>query len=311
MAVDPRHQVDLRRMRTVVEVERARGITSAAETLGLTQSAVSRTVAELEAALGQRLFERLPRGIEPTEAGRLFIARAKRVLADVDDLIADVGNSGNAVTGRLRIGVNAACSHITPTIAAFVAAHPLVALETVHDSDQTLAPKLMQGDLDLVLGSSRYLKRWHDVTMNQLAPLHFACMVRRDHPVLSLDEVREEDLLQYPIIMPEIVEPAYTDIALRYAHHGLPPMRPHYVTNNPELMASLLRASDAFLPVLHSRPDFGGLGRAFALLRNVVQIPDHSVCLARASHRPRLPIIEAFERVMLEALSEQRDTFAA
>lgn len=55
--------LDLKRVRTVVEVARTGSITTAAQTLGLTQSAISRSVAELEVALGQRLFDRLPRGI--------------------------------------------------------------------------------------------------------------------------------------------------------------------------------------------------------------------------------------------------------
>ena len=80
MARESNGLVDLRHLRTVVEVARAASITTAAQTLGLTQSAVSRTVAEMETALGARLFDRLPRGIKLTEgAGRVHLGCAQRL----------------------------------------------------------------------------------------------------------------------------------------------------------------------------------------------------------------------------------------
>jgi DNA-binding transcriptional LysR family regulator len=103
MALDPTGAVDIKRMRMIVEVARAEAITTAAASLGLTQSAVSRGVAEVEDALGARIFERLPRGIRLTEGGRRFVARARRVLADVDDLVTELRDDRGRVSGRLRI----------------------------------------------------------------------------------------------------------------------------------------------------------------------------------------------------------------
>ena len=111
-------------MRTVVEVARTESITAAAHTLGLTQSAVSRTVAELETALGQRLFERSSRGTQITDAGRRLVARAKRLLADVDDLIDDISTASQHVTGRLRLGLGITGHHLCNAIAAFAGRHP-------------------------------------------------------------------------------------------------------------------------------------------------------------------------------------------
>jgi len=294
--------IDLRRMRTVVEVARAQAITTAAQTLGLTQSAVSRTVAEVEGALGQRLFDRLPRGIELTEAGRLFVARAKRVLADVDDLVSEISAGPNRVSGRLRLGVAATGTHAMGALLAFARRHPEVAIETVHASDQSLCPRLLHGEIDLVIGSSSYLGRWRDLELVTLTPLYFACMVRRDHPLTALPRPSERDVLAYPLILPESVEPTYSDIAQRYARHALPRLRPHYITNNIELIRALLNATDAFLPMMHPDPGFGCLGEEFALLRDAVQMPPHHLSYARAPHRPRTQVIELFEHVLVEVL---------
>ncbi|MGE0484515.1 MAG: LysR substrate-binding domain-containing protein [Gammaproteobacteria bacterium] len=302
MTNDPAHVVDLRRMRTVVEVARAEAITTAAQTLGLTQSAVSRTVAEVEDALGQRLFDRLPRGIQLTDAGRLFVARARTVLAGVDDMVAEVSTVPNRVTGRLRVGVAAAGSWTALAFVDFAREYPDVALETTHASDQTLVPRLLHGEIDLVVGSSSYLQRWRELEVTPLAPLYFAVMVRPGHPLSLIDEPTEAEVLAYPLMLPESIEAAFSDIALRYLHNGLPSPKPRYVTSNPELIGRLIKATDAFFPIMHPDPDFAGLGRHFLLLRNCIRMPLHHVCHARAAQRPKTRVIEIAEQLLARHL---------
>lgn len=303
MARESHGLVDLRHLRTVVEVARAASITTAAQTLGLTQSAVSRTVAEMEAALGARLFDRLPRGIKLTEAGVRLVDGAKRVLGDVDDILADVTRASHPLSGRLRLGVTTTGWYANPAIVAFARAHPDVALETVHASDQALCPRLLQGEVDFVLGSSRYLKRWRELEVVELAPLNFACMLRKGHPLARRKRVREPEVLAYPIIMPANLELAHADIAQRYAQHDLPALKPLYVTSHFELAKQLLNVTDAFFPIMHPAADFGGLGRDFLLIENTVQLPQHSLAAARAAHRPRTRVAELFEACLQETLS--------
>ena len=112
----------------------------------------------------------------------------------------------------------------------------------------------------------------------------------------------EADLLACPLVMPEIVEPAFTDIALRYAHHALPGPRPQYVSNNLEFMLSVVRASDAFLPVMHIDPGFGEQLPGVVMLRDMVTIPRHHICFARVAVRPRSTLVETFERAFVDAL---------
>lgn len=295
-------QVDLKRLRTVLEVARTESITTAAQTLGLTQSAVSRMVAELEVSLGQRLFDRLPRGTQPTEAGRRLVAGATRVLADIDDLVSEVANAPNRVVGRLRLGLAPSGYYATRTLISFVRQYPDVALETAHASEQTLCPRLLNGELDLVLGSSGYLTRWRDIDVSRLATLRFACMLRKDHPLSRIAKPTEADVLGYPLILPESVEPAHSDLALRYAHHALPALKPQYITNNLELIGYLVRSTDAFFPAFHPNDTFGGLDADFLMLRDVVQIPPHDLSFARVAHRPGSRVVEAFEKTLIDEL---------
>ncbi|MGB1883492.1 MAG: LysR family transcriptional regulator [Gammaproteobacteria bacterium] len=307
MNQDPASQIDLRRMRTVVEVARAEAITTAAQTLGLTQSAVSRTVAEVEDALGHRLFDRLPRGIQLTERGERFVDRAKRVLAEVDDLIAEMSERPTSVTGRLRVGLAATGYYAAAALISLARQHPDVAFETAHDSAQSLCPRVLHGELDIVIGSSSYLKRWRELEVTPLRPMHFACLVRKNHPILKNDQPQEIDLLGYPLILPESIELNYSDIAQRYVHHGLPRLRPHYVTDNFELAAKLLTETEAFMPFMHPDKTLGGIDAHFVPLRDVVDMPRHYLSYARARHRPRTQVVELFEKVLVDEFPDDAE----
>jgi|GEM_PF-228349 len=300
MGLDPTGAIDLKRLRMVVEVARAEAITTAAASLGLTQSAVSRGVAEVEDALGARLFERLPRGIRLTEGGRRFVTRARRLLADVDDLVTELREEDRRVTGRLRVGVTVSGTHATWVLATFGAAHPGVAIETATGTPQALCPRVARGDLDVVLGSSSYLRGWRDLDVTVLAPLHFACMLRKDHPLASVERPREIDVLRYPAVMNEIVDPTYSDLAQRYAHHRLPRFQAQYVTDDFALVRRFVSRTDAFFALMSLDPDFWGLGEHFLLLRDAVTLPPHHVSFACAKGRPRAPVVEALARMLVE-----------
>ncbi len=92
--------MELRHLRVLVAIVDAGTFTDAAIELGVSQAAVSRTLAALERALGVRLLRRTSRQVAPTATGLRVLARARRLLAEADDLVQDA-TSGHT---RLRIG---------------------------------------------------------------------------------------------------------------------------------------------------------------------------------------------------------------
>ncbi|MCX5329820.1 MULTISPECIES: LysR family transcriptional regulator [unclassified Streptomyces] len=92
--------VDLRQLRCLVAIVDEGTFTDAALALGVSQAAVSRTLASFERALGVRLLRRTSREVTPTPTGLRVLAHARRVLAEVDDLVRDA-TSGHA---HLRMG---------------------------------------------------------------------------------------------------------------------------------------------------------------------------------------------------------------
>jgi LysR family pca operon transcriptional activator len=250
-----------------------------------------------------RLFERLPRGLQPTPAGLQFADHARRLLAEVDLLVEGARRTSSQIAGRLRVGVISAGANAAWAIARFARLHPEVAIETISGSPQSLCPRLVHAELDLIIGTSSYLRRWRDLEVTNLAPLYFACMVRKGHPLVARTPT-ELEVLAYPVILPETIEPTYSDLAQRFIHLGLPPFRPRYVADDFALAQRIVRGTDAFYPLMHTSEDFGGLDVEFDLVRDAIVLPQHQLSVARAVHRPWGPLAEGFVRLLRERYGE-------
>jgi DNA-binding transcriptional LysR family regulator len=103
----------------------------AAESLGLTQSGVSRAVARLEARVGVRLLDRTPRAVSLTDEGRRFHAQVAPLLAGLEEAASDAAQSAHAVRGRLKVNVDPWFARLVlaPRLSGFLAAHPQLSLE--------------------------------------------------------------------------------------------------------------------------------------------------------------------------------------
>ena len=127
--------VELRHVRCLVAIVDYGGFTGAAAELGVSQPAVSRGLAALERELGVRLLRRTSREVVPTAAGERVLARARRLLTDVEDLIRDARGG----IGRLRIGHAWAAmgEHTVEFQRRWAARHPDVELHLVRINSPT------------------------------------------------------------------------------------------------------------------------------------------------------------------------------
>jgi DNA-binding transcriptional LysR family regulator len=143
-------ELTLSGLRVLVAVADHGSFSSAADALGYTQSAVSRQVASLESAVGQRVFERGRSGVRLTAAGARLLPRAVRLLADLDAALADA-----AVTpaGRVRVGAFpvAAATLVPHALAAVATEHPALVVSLREAGSASLARAVRAGTLDLVV----------------------------------------------------------------------------------------------------------------------------------------------------------------
>ncbi|MDV3130019.1 LysR family transcriptional regulator [Mycobacterium sp. 21AC1] len=127
--------LELRHLRCLVAISDHGGFTGAAAALGVSQPAVSRGLAALERELGVRLLRRTSREVVPTAAGERVLARARRLLAEADDLVRDARGG----IGRLRIGHAWAAmgAHTVEFQRRWAAGHPDIDLHLVRTNSPT------------------------------------------------------------------------------------------------------------------------------------------------------------------------------
>jgi DNA-binding transcriptional LysR family regulator len=139
--------VELRQLRCLVAIIDEGSFTDAAIALGVSQAAVSRTLASLEGALGTRLLRRTSREVTPTAAGLRVAAQARRVLGEVADLVRE------AASGHTRVRIGYAWSALGGHTAAFqrrwARAHPETDLQLVRVNSATAG--LAEGACDLAV----------------------------------------------------------------------------------------------------------------------------------------------------------------
>lgn len=144
-------------LRVFLEVARHGSFTVAARTLGWTQSAVSRQISSLEAALGGApLFDRLPRGVRLTEAGRILVPYAESVAEALHGAGRELAALREAAGGQLRFGAfaTADAALVPQALAAFRARHPRVRVSREEGFTPVLLDRLNAGHLDLAVVST-------------------------------------------------------------------------------------------------------------------------------------------------------------
>jgi DNA-binding transcriptional LysR family regulator len=149
----------LEAMSLVLAVAEAGSLSAAARAQKVPLATVSRKVSELEAHLQTKLLNRSSRALVPTDAGRSYIAAAKRILADVTE--AERAASGEYTTPRGGLSVSAPIAlgryYLQPVLAEFLATYPEVDVQlslqdrTVNLLEEHIAVDLMEGHIDIAL----------------------------------------------------------------------------------------------------------------------------------------------------------------
>jgi DNA-binding transcriptional LysR family regulator len=188
-------RMDLRRLRYLVTVAEEGHITRAAERLGIQQPPLTRQIRSLEDELGERLFERLPRGVKPTEAGRAVVEEA-RALLDRAERLADVAHrAARGERGRLAVGYTSSGAFhpfVAQQIRAFRAAAPGVQLELAEDG----TPELVRGLEDERLDAA-FVRSGGPLEGLRVEPLLSEPMVAAlpsDHPLAGSRDIALKDL---------------------------------------------------------------------------------------------------------------------
>ena len=186
-------------MQIFVGIVEAGSITAAAERLGMAKSAVSRSLAELEAHLGVALIQRTTRRLNLTDSGRAYYERCLGILADVAEAESAVSQSHGALKGHLKVALPLSFGllHLAPLIQAFMTEHPDIRFELDFNDRQI---DLMQEGFDLAVRIATLADS--SLIARRLAPIRHvvaaspAYLARRGTP-RSAAELARHDCLAY------------------------------------------------------------------------------------------------------------------
>jgi DNA-binding transcriptional LysR family regulator len=191
--------LNLGRLQVLCEVLTRGSFSAAAEALSYSQSAVSQSIARLEAETGATLVVRDRRGVRPTAAGATLVSHAETIFAQVDAAEAEVAAVLGIRTGRLRVASfpSAGATLMPLAVARFRHAHPDVALTLAEGEPEEIGPRLRAGELDLALlfefpgVRERPAAGLRSVTLLE-DPMHVALPV--EHPLASKPALTLVDL---------------------------------------------------------------------------------------------------------------------
>ncbi|MBY8880901.1 LysR family transcriptional regulator [Actinacidiphila acidipaludis] len=195
-------------LRVVQRVAAEGSFTRAAETLGYTQSAVSRQVAAMEAAAGAPIFDRNRRGVALTPAGQVLVRRATEVLADLAATELELAGLRDRLAGRLTAGAypTAAMALVPRAMARLTAGHPGLAVVLQEASTPALLTRLRAGRLDVaVIGVGQGLPDYDLSGLRQTTVLQGDLLVAMPgtHRFAGRARVTVADLAQEPWIAGE------------------------------------------------------------------------------------------------------------
>ncbi|MGN6705626.1 MAG: LysR family transcriptional regulator [Rhodanobacter sp.] len=184
-------------MASFVAVVEAGSFVGAAETLGLSKAAVSRHVGELEQRLGTRLLHRTTRRLSLTDDGQLFYARAKEMLAAVDEAESEISSRSGEPSGRLRI--NAPLSfgvlQLAPLWPRFAQLYPKVSLD-IDLSDRVV--DLVEEGYDLAVRITNLPNS--QLVSRQLATTRMICCASPSYLAQHGTPAHPDDLAQQEVI---------------------------------------------------------------------------------------------------------------
>jgi LysR family transcriptional regulator of gallate degradation len=235
-----------RRLLSFVMLAESGHLPTVAKALGISQSAVSGAIGELEAGLGVVLFEYTPNGMHKTAAGECLALRAKRALAELRHIEADLAalkgiTEGRVVVGALPLGRTA----ILPrAMAAVLRLHPQLRFATIEGPFDTLAYALRAGDIDFVLGALRPASYAADLVGEALLTDCMSVIARANHPLAARTGLSACDLMQSQWILSNPGTPARMLFDLSFCAAQLAPPREAVETSDLAVLRGLLLHSD-------------------------------------------------------------------
>lgn len=256
-----------RQLLLLIALDDYRNIHRAAEELHMTQPAASKQIKDLEEMLDVRLFDRLPRGMEPTIYGETMIRHARMALTSLALAHDDIVALKAGLAGQVEVGVimAPAMALLPRAIARIKEQAPLLRIGVQLESSNVLLDKLKHGTLDFMIGRILEKEDSTGLIYEELSEEPACAVVRPGHPLMERKDLTLEDIAGRPWILPSPGSILRHRFDMMFLRAGLQPPVNVVDTTALLLVTALLQQTDA----LHVMPQ--EVAQYYASL-NVMQI---------------------------------------
>ena len=188
--------MDLRQLRYLVALADEQHFTRAAAREHIAQPALSQQIRRLEQEVGLPLFDRTTRRVTVTDAGMTLVARARRILSEVDGANAEMQALAGVKAGHVTVGTMHTMGpvDVSLALALFHERHPGVELTVREQSSEELAEMLRDDVLDLAFLSVTERIESHELSLHQLVSEELVAVLPLDNPLAGRRRVRMAEL---------------------------------------------------------------------------------------------------------------------
>ena len=199
-----RARLKTRQLLLLIALDDHRNIHRASEALCMTQPAASKQLKDLEDMLEVKLFERLPRGMEPTLFGETMIRHARMALTSLAAAHDDIVALKKGLTGQVEVGVimTPGMSLLPRAIARVKAQAPLLRIGVQMETSKVLLDQLQRGVLDFMIGRILEEDSVSGLQYEELGGEPACAVARIGHPLLLRDDLSLADLATQAWILP-------------------------------------------------------------------------------------------------------------
>jgi len=244
-------RLTLRQLRAVAAIAEAGSLLGAAQAIGVSQPALTRTLSDLETLFRVTLFERHARGTSPTEFGVALVETARRILTEVAELETRFSSIALRGGSELRVGTlpSAGAGLMPGTLVKLTETMPSLDIQLVQGRLHELLPSLRTGSIEMLIGRLYPTNDDEEFSRCVLYDEPFSLLVRAGHPLMDCAMAPSIDALRrFRFILPTDNQRMAGEIEAWFADFGMTPDQT-LRTNASATMRELLLAGDDILPL--------------------------------------------------------------
>ena len=264
------NRLKLRHLRFLVALDTHRKLHRAADEIAISQPAASKMLGEIEQAVGITLFDRLPRGIEPTAYGEVLVRRARAMLAEFSRASGEIAAIQSGAGGSVAIGtvMAPAVGAVHEALDEIRRTRPALQVSVVVAMSDVLVNDLMESRLDFVLARIPPGVDGDDLAYRECEAEACCLLVRKGHPLAAMAEVTPADLVGRDWVLQPSGSLLRRKLDAMMHRHGLPLPDRILDTSSELITLATVSRTDAIAAVAMAVAELlQSLGGPFEILR--------------------------------------------